>query len=162
MLAAGLPLSELGLTDSPVTISVQINHLDIAVDAFGGQGGAPPELQCMLGEASINMTLVHFDPDVLNSCLALSYGGAGTGTMPAAGTRMGANAAVGAAPNKFISLTLSSPVEARPWNFPAAFLTNQPMQFPIGAERSVVSLTWRAIPYTIDPITSAGVVLFTN
>ena len=46
-----------------------------------------------------------------------------------------------------MSVHIASPVEAKPWRFPTAYLTNRPMELPLGTSRSLVILNWRAIPY---------------
>ncbi len=80
-------LSELGLADSPITITQYWNHLDITVNAYGQ---APPEIQWMNGWATITMRLVHFDPTVMDICARLSMGGApAIGTVGRAGALMG-------------------------------------------------------------------------
>lgn len=145
-------LSQLGLSDNAISWAPVFRHMDIAVDAWGGDNGPPPEVQCFLEEVNIRMTLVHFDRTVLEECMRLSVaGGAVEGTLPRAGTRMGGGAARFAAGNNFIGLNLTSPVNNRPMRFYFAYLTGQPVEWPIGTRRTVVSMNWRCIPYTVDP-----------
>lgn len=151
---------ELGLSDTPISIQVTYHQLDIRVDAMGGT--APPEVQHMSMEAMISMTLIHFDNTVLDACIRESHAGATFGTMPRAGTRLGGNVAIGATGNHFITLGLTSPVGGAPWRFPAAYLYQTPFVWPLGTERSIVQLRWRAIPYTIDPQTANGVIVWDN
>lgn len=153
-------LTELGLADSSIRITPNFRYDDIKVDAWGE---IPPEVQFMLSDVMITMTLVHFDRSVLATCLQLSQGGAPSeGQMARAGQRLGNNQprfgpATGSPPtgnnagNNYIGLNLSSPVAGQPWRFYYTYLTGPPMEFPLGAERSVVTLHWRAIPYTQDP-----------
>lgn len=162
-------LQELGLCDSPVQVSVDPNYLDITVDAWGSQ---PPEMQFKLSSALIQMRLVHFDIDVLNTCIEESMGGAtGPGVMTRAGTTLGNGAArffpggpfVG---NHYIGLNIASPVENNPYRFLFCYLVGHPNSFPFGTERSIIQLTWRAVPYTADPWNSGlgalGSVLWDN
>lgn len=141
--------AQLGLSEGPVVVSLNLHHLDIKVNSFGD---VPPECQFMLAEANVRMTLVHVDRGVLDTAIASSMGGASIGQMPRAGTRMSGN---------YISLSISSPVGSKPWTFPSAFMTQSPMEFPLGAERSLIVCTFRAIPHVADPATAAGAVLWT-
>ena len=146
-------LSELGLTSDPITITVEYKHLEIGVNAYGQ---VPPELQGMGMMARVNMTLVHFDQDVLDACLAEALAGSpGFGQLGHAGALMGNGlprfAPGGANGNHFIGLNLISALGAPPWRFLYAQLAGQPMTYPIGAERSLVQLQWTAFPYSQDP-----------
>ena len=145
-------LSQLGLSDGPIRVSFNDKKLDIKVDAWGD---VPPEIQSMGVEASIQMTLVHFDQTVLNVCIRESMaafpGGGAFGTLPITGARMGNNSALFSTTNRFISLNLTSPVGLLPYRFFYSMLTGPLAEIPLGAERSVVSLNWRAIPFTTDP-----------
>jgi hypothetical protein len=143
--------SELGLASDPVTVTLDSKYLDIKVNSFGD---VPPEVQFMLTEAQIHMTLVNFDRTVLDTALALSQGGTSTvGQMVSAGTLMGAN-------SNFFSLRLQSPVAVKPWTFGHAYMVDA-FDFPLGVERSLVTCTFRALPYVADPKTAAGAVLWT-
>lgn len=139
-------LSQLGLAADPVRITPIFRHQDVNVDAWGQ---APAEIQWMLAEVQVTMTLIHFDRDVLNTCLALSMGGGQVtvGQVARAGARLGNNVQFPAAGWKFIVLQLSSPVGGINWQFNACYLTNPPMEFPLGVEKSMVPLNWRVIPY---------------
>ena len=142
-------LSELGLAQDPITVSMEFSHRDIKVDAWGAP---PPEIQFMLGTVSVSMNLIHLDRDVLDTCIRLSMGGAAAvGQLPRAGARMGGNVARFAVGNNFIGLNLSSPVQNKPWRFYYAYLANPPMSVPLGTEKSVYNLQWRVVPYTTDP-----------
>lgn len=143
---------ELGLAEGQVSITINPRQMDINVSTFWT--AVPAEIQAMLADATIQMNLVNFDVGVLNTCELQSYGASSDGIMPVAGVLMGAT-------GKFISLNIASPVGQQPWTFPSAFLVNSP-SWPLGNERSVVSLSWRAIPYVADPATAAGAVLFTH
>ena len=142
-------LSQLGLADSPIRVRLDFRHMDIQVDAWGGE--IPADVQCKLGSAIITMTMVHFDRDVLDGCLRESMGGVSLGTVARAGIRMGGGNTRFAGDNHYIGLNLASPVSAKVWRFHYCYLTGPPMEFPLGTERSIVALNWRAIPYTTDP-----------
>jgi len=70
------------------------------------------------------------------------------GTLGAAGSLLGANYAVGDANNLFTKLIIDSALGEDTWEFPTAFLNQQPFTLPLGTERSLVDLNWRAIAYT--------------
>lgn len=147
-------LAQLGLTDGPIRLTFESRYLEIQVDAWGGE--IPAEIQYKLSAVQISMNLVHFDRDVLDVCLLESMGGAPTlGTTGRAGARMGNGlprfAAGGVLGNHFIGLNITSPVAAKPWRFFYTYLVGPPMEFPLGTERSIVTLNWRAIPYAVDP-----------
>ncbi len=158
-------LTELGLSEGPIRIIPSYRHKDINLDAWGL---AAAEVQFMLAECQISMTLIHFDRTVLAACLQESLGATplNEGTMNRAGARLGNGAAPFAATNHFISLNISSPVAGLPWKFPTTYLTGPPMEFPLGTEKSSVVLNWRAIPYTTDPynggLGALGTVLWTH
>jgi len=160
-------LSELGLSVDPIRISPEFNRLDVMADAWGK---APFEEQWMLATVRVQMTLVHFDRAVLSTCVGLGManatanGNTTEGVMARAGARMGNNVARFAAGNCFIGLNLTSPIAAIPWRFFYSFLDTPPYIFPLGTERSLVTLNWRVIPYTQDPYNggsgAAGYVLW--
>lgn len=143
-------LSELGLADGPIQVMEDSRHMDINVDAFGGE--VPPEIQYKLSAMFVTMRLVHYDPVILSTCLRESKGGsAAPGFMPRAGTRLGNNSARFAATNHFIGLNIAAPVNGIPYRFYFAYLVNPPFRISLGTERSLVELNWRAIPYQSDP-----------
>jgi len=147
-------LTQLGLSDTSISVSLDYRHRDIMVDAWGNSE-IPADVQTFLTAANIQMTLIHFDLTILNQCLMESQGGPTNGTIGTeqrAGTLMGGNVALYAAGNHYMQLYLTNPVGGQPWNFYAAYLTGPPMQFPMGTEKSIVTLNWRAIPYGgVDP-----------
>ena len=143
-------LQDLGLAEGPITVSLDMRHMDVHVDTYGGQ--IPAEVQYKLSAANVAMRLVHFDRDILDACLRRSMGGVTTvGLVGRAGIRLGGGVARFAENNNFISQNLSSQVASKPWRFGFSYLTATPMEFPIGVERSVVVLNWRVIPYQVDP-----------
>ena len=143
---AAIGTQELGLSDSSIVITPTFKSMDIAVDTWGSTKGPPPEIQSFLAEASVSMTLVHFDQSVLNSCIAQSMAASTAGTLSHAGTLMGGNAALQASGNYYIQLGLSAPIGGQPWTFFACKLEGN-YSYPVGTERSVVRLNWRVIPY---------------
>jgi hypothetical protein len=145
--------SELGLSDAPIRVVPNYRFLPIHVDAWGQ---APADVQMMLATVDITISLVHFDRTILAECLRLSMGGAAVeGALPMAGQRLGNNLPRfhpgGTAGNNYIGLNLSSPAGSSPWRFYFAYMTGPPVNFPLGAERSVVVTTWTVVPYTRDP-----------
>lgn len=146
-------LSELGLSDQAIRVVPQYNHLDIPVDAWGK---APPEVQWMLGTLEISMSLVHFDRAVVKTLVGLSACSNAEGTFGQAGKRLGGGGARFAAGQSLVGLNLTSPTGGDPWRFFYAYLANAPMEFPLGTERSIITLNWRIIPYIIDPYNSGN------
>ena len=159
-------LSELGLADSPVRISFDFHHADMNVDAWGTD--IPVDVQWMLLGANITMNLIHFDKNILDVVVQLSMGADPVNNngsltqMGRAGQRLGNNQprfgpAVGnpgtgyQAGNNYIGLNLTSPVLGKPFCFFYTYLTGNPYELPLGTEKSVVPLNFRAIPYTQDP-----------
>lgn len=157
-------VQQLGLSQDPIRLSPRFNHMDIKVDAWASM---PPEQQYMLADVSISMNLVHVDVPFLQTCMNLSMGGTSTyGTLVGAGTRMGGNTGRFTATWNYISLCILSPVGNLPYRFYNCYLTGQPLEIPVGVERSVFNLNWRAVPYFTDPWNngqgSNGVVLWDN
>lgn len=145
-------LSQLGLTDSPIEILLDYKHLSIGVDAYGY---VPPELQGMGMMARINMQLVHFDENILQACVQESLAAPAEGQLGHAGALIG-NGQPLFTPgvltgNKFISLNIQSAIGQQPWRFPTCCLLEQPLRWPLGAERSLVKISFLAVPYSADP-----------
>ena len=158
-------LTQLGLSEGPIVLTFDFRHRDINLDAWGRE--IPADVQWMLASVSITIPFIHFDPDVLASCLMESMGGAPAfGQTARAGQRMGGGAARFAAGNRYIGLNLSSPGAARPWRFYFSYLTQTPVSWPLGTEKSIVTTHWRAIPYTTDPwnggLGAQGAVIWDN
>lgn len=142
-------ITELGLTVDQIRITPDFRHKAINVDAWGE---APPETQFMLATVGIQLDFIHFDRTILDECLRLSMAGApAIGQLPRAGARMGNNSPRFSATNNYIGLNITSPVGNKPWRFFYTFMTNPPMQFPLGTEKSVVTTSWVAVPFTTDP-----------
>jgi len=158
-------VSELGVTEGPIQYSPEFQHLEVSADPWGNR--LPFEVQFMLAAVNITATLVHFDPDILDACLKESMGGASaTGTLTRAGQRLGGNVALYAADNHFFSVGISSPVAGKPYTFLACYMPGTPITFPLGTERSLVSVTFRCIPHATDPYNGGsgaeGKVLWNN
>ena len=68
-------------------------------------------------------------------------------------------------PTTYMSLRIASPVKAKPYVFPTAFIEDR-IDIPVSNERTIVTLTWRAVPKPTGSgsgeILSAGTVLWTN
>jgi hypothetical protein len=156
-------LSELGLSADPIRVRFDANHTDLKVNAWGD---APPEVQVMLGAATITMGLVHFDQAVLEACITESLGGGGLtfGQVARAGTRLGNNCArfapngtinpatgLATTGNHYIGLNLTSPVLRLPYRFWYAYMTGPVFEYTLGAEATVAGVQFRAIPYVQDP-----------
>lgn len=142
-------LTQLGLAEAPIQMTFDFRHKDILLDAWGSE--IPADVQYKLAAVSINMTLIHFDATVLDNCMALSMASSMIGLTGRAGTRMGAGLGRFVSGNRYIGLNLASPVAGKPYRFYYAYLTQQPVVFPVGTEKTVATCNWRAIPYTTDP-----------
>ena len=151
-------MADLGLTAGPVRIVPKSYHQDIRADSFGPD--VPAEVMAMLADSTIVMTLGHYDTELLDTILAESMGGAHPqaqigrqgGILPPAGRLMGGGRAVGSSGNHFMTLRMTADVLSYPWEFPACYLAERPMELPVGTERSLALLNWRSIPY--QPLTS--------
>jgi hypothetical protein len=146
-------VTEFGLSDQPIRVSVITYHDDISVNAWGTR--LPPETQFMLAGVNLSMSLVHFDRDVLDYLIMESWAGASApGVMTVPGTRMGNSLPLYGVDNNlanhFITVSLSSPVGGIPWRFFNCYLHNN-MEYPLGTERSILVVNWRCIPYKADP-----------
>lgn len=141
-------ISELGLSDNPIAITLNPRHKDVNLDAWGE---APMDVQWKLMDVQISIPLLQFDLAVLKECVRLSMGGANAaGRMGRAGTLLGNGLGRFVAGNKYVGLNIASPVGQNPWRFYFAYLV-APMTFPTGTEKTTVRTEWRAIPYTTDP-----------
>lgn len=140
------------LSDSPIRVVPTWRYQAINVDTFGPF--IPPEKQYFLAQVNIRFNAVFFDNTLLQYAIAKSMGGApAPGTMVRAGTRMGGG-------NNLFVLRLTSPLLGIPWRFLSCHLAEQPFEIPLGTERSLVSLNFEAFPYTADPSTAVGVILW--
>lgn len=140
-------LWELGLASDQVQIIPHYYHKDIYADDFGPS--VPPEVLWNIADVNIRMTLIHYDYLVLDDCIANSMGGSATGAgqLIGAGDTLGRGCGRQESGNCYISLNLTSPYGQNPWHFPTTYLAEQPVVIPLGTEKSLVQLNWRAIPY---------------
>lgn len=143
-------LSELGLAQEQLRITLNPKHEGVALDAWGGEG-SPMDIQIMLASVTVTMTLLHYDPDVLEECVRLGMGGSAFGKLGRAGKLMGNGLSRFAAGNNFIGLNVASPVGQRPWRFLYSHTTGPAADYPLGARKSVVTVNWTVVPYTTDP-----------
>lgn len=145
--------SELGISDGQITISPMLFHQDIKIDDFGPD--VPGLILWQLGEARVRMTLVHFDSAVLDTAIRKSMAGGTLGTMVGGGTPL---------TSSYQSLRITSPVKGKVYVFPTAFVEDK-VDIPVSNERTIVTLTWRAVPKPVEqsgePL-SAGAVLWQN
>lgn len=148
--------TELGLADSPIVISINMKYDDVIVDAWGEQ--VPADVQTFLTDVNITMRLVHFDQAVLRECIGLSMGvqAGNEGQLPHAGQLLGNGNARFVNGNNYVSLNLTSPILGLPWRFYNTYLVGNTPRWPLGTKRSLIDLTWRAIPYIADPYQSGS------
>jgi len=159
------PRTSLGLTVDPVRVVPRYNHKDIYTNDFGPD--VPVETLWNMAEAYVFMNLVHYDSEVLEKCMRAAMGGGGNpdpsdgesidGFMAQAGRPMGFGRALGSAACQYTTLYLTpySGASILPYRFYACYLNSQPLEIPLGSERTVVRLNWRVIPY--QQLTSAEV-----
>lgn len=162
-------LTELGTCMDKIVVIPRFVHQDIKVDDFGPT--IPPEIMALLMDVTIRMTLVNFDAAALEACIQESLGGTPDGgefgTLPGAGIPLGGGVNRFEQGNHYIGLNLSSLLENN-WRFKHCYLPEQPVEWPLGSEHSLVKMTWRCIPYTSPKdstgqpteLVSQGVVLF--
>lgn len=140
--------TELGLASEPIKITPRFIHKDIHADDFGPE--IPPELVQYLADATIRMSLIHYDRFVLDTCLAESIGGGlnFAGVLQPGGSLIGNNRPLFASGCHYVSVNLLSPVLNLPYRFPSCVMTGPPVEIPMGTGANVVKCTFRAIPYT--------------
>jgi len=140
---------ELGLCSESVRIIPRFYHKEVYVDDYGPS--IPAELLAMPADCLIRTSLVHYNPIVLEACIAESNANIPRAwesfKLPPAGTPMGGAKFLGSSGCHYIELNLSSPIEELPYLFKAAYLTGPPVEIPIGAQRSIAICNWRSIPY---------------
>lgn len=155
---------DLGLASEPITVTPTFFHRDILTDDFGPN--VPAEVMWNLATVTIRMKLVHFDLDNL----IFAYGESMAGGVPQggpfpgdpidgrlapAGSLLGNGIALLSSGCHYVGLLIQSPVLGLPWHFPSAHMVGQPFIFPLGTEKTVADVTFRAITYV--PLTSVGV-----
>lgn len=150
---------ELGLSEGPIQVSLNIRHKKIMASDYGSE--VPAEMLWMLVDATIQMSLVHYDVNVLDDCIKASMAGSSPSSLNGAGIPMGGNVDNLDEGCHYISLNLypvgtPTAVVISPYRFFSSFLTGSFGAIPLGTERSVIPLTWQAIPYKALPIPSDG------
>lgn len=162
-------IAQLGLTSEAVTIVPRFRHKEIYTDDYGKE--IPAELMCYMADAQVNITLVHYDEDVLQICMQETMGGGdgsfsvlgNDGIMPRGGRLLGNNISMYFSGNHYLSVSLFPAASVKGWRFTSCYLNSQPLVIPVGAERSLVQLSFRAIPYstmTSGEVLASGVVLW--
>lgn len=168
-------LHELGLSSDAISITPRFVYKPQKLADYGDD--IAPDTIWMMADCTITMTLIYFNPFVLRGCLMESMAGGGRipgvedpffggqltpvdGVLPAAGTPMGAMIPLMTSGNHYMSLNILSPNAEYPWRFPASCLAEQPMEMPLGTAKSMVKLTWKAIPYPNLTLGGAGQKLF--
>lgn len=180
---SGVPigqLSQLGLANGPVQVTPTLFTQDVKCDDMGPQAAA--EVVQYLAEVQIDMTLINFDPVVLDVCVDEALAGGGVfanpgssqnflaGIMPPAGTPLGNGRNLLSSGNHWISLNIAAPTGfsqgaqfmsglevGLPWHFPSATLARDPAVYPLGTRAQVVKLSWRAITYRPLPAVDSDV-----
>lgn len=166
---SGSYVQELGMSDMPIDISLNWRHKNLHTDDFGPE--VPYDLMWQLAEATIRMTLVHYDDYVLQQCFIESMGGGGYADpnssysglvfpgrfMMPAGTLIGGNIplyqsgchymSLSIVPGNLTNNAIQSGYRALPWRFLTCVLAEPPFSVPLGTQYSVTRLNWRAIPY---------------
>lgn len=104
-------LEDLGITRSGVEITFHPYFLDVPTDTFGGDHGAPEDIQYMGQIAVIRMHFTKFDTAVGDKIRAMLYGGT-AGTIGTKGTLMRGQ-------TKSYRLVLNC--TTTPYNFPFMF-----------------------------------------
>lgn len=167
-------LNELGLSIDQITITINTKHKEVMVDDFGGIDGVPPELLWMGATATIDMTLIHFDHEILETVLAASMASTNedNGTFAGIGTPMGGGRRLG--PTAFAvnqGINIADPtvpqqhylrlyidyddineLNAKPWQFPTSLMSGPPLIYPVGTKATAAVLRWKAIPYAIPSV----------
>ncbi len=173
--ASGSLLSELGLAEGSIDVMPTFYDKEIKTDDFGPD--CPAEIMAMMASVDIHMTLVHFDPTVLNVC-ALEAQGIGPLKVGAAqiipgsriiapwymvgqaGYTLGHGLPLQASGNHWLSMTLlynytNDRSDHGLVRFPAVKLASpSPYKWPLGTGNTTVDVTFRGIPYV--PILASG------
>lgn len=145
---------QLGLSSDQIKISPRFVHDDLRCSDFGPS--APPDVQTRLADATISMTLVHYDQFVLDQLLRESLASYDrlerTMAVSTAAKPLGAGLPMYYSGNHLVSLNLiptlsTSGYLASPYRFRACYLEDQPVVIPVGTTTSYVEVKFRAIPY---------------
>ena len=152
-------LQNLGVAADPIVVTIHSNIDDIITDPTGHM--TPIDAQTMGGFATISMNLIHFDRAVLDACYAVSVGGSSPGTMGRAGQIFGNGLVRLASGWLFVGMNLTAPVAGSGWNFKACRIADS-HSWPLGTKKSIVNVTWKAIPYVADPASGLALAVLYN
>jgi hypothetical protein len=159
---------ELGLCLHEVHVGLQFKHKELSCDDFGPT--IPAEVMYNLASATIALRLCHWDISVVNRCWSEACGGnafpgdvlgmngvlQNAGTLPPNGLTLGRGRQPMASGNHYVSLNILSPQLQYPFRFPFTYITGDPPSvWPMGTEKSILDVTFRAIPY-VPPLTPGG------
>ena len=157
-------VSELGLCSDQVKITPTFTHEDIQCNDFGPK--APPDVMARLADVRLQMTLIHYDEDVLDALMNESTGGGSyfqvlgnnflhpAGMLAPNGTPLGGGRPMYMSGNHLVSIGVTSPDLGKSYTFVSCYMDEQPCVIPLGSEASQVEVTFRAIPYV--PIYQSG------
>lgn len=141
-------LSELGLAEDKIEVSINPRYYPIRTNESGEE--VPEEILFDNGDATIRMTLVHYDEAVLRECIRASFAGADEGKFPAAMTPLGGFRHPFDINNNLVSLNILSERQD-PYRFPTCYLEDR-IDIPLSVQRTGVQLVWRAFPHIFsDP-----------
>lgn len=163
-------LTELGLTSESIVVRPRYFHQPVLASDFGRD--TPADVLFMGGYVDLYMTLVHFDFEVLQECMGLALGNGGTadGTFGPMGQPLGGGGSPGSTVNNFVSVNLmplgGAGTIAQPWRFRQCYINGDPLEIPMGTEKSMVRINWRCIPLVVPSssgdwdVSSDGAVIF--
>lgn len=158
---------ELGLAADGVRLTPSHYYDDIKVDDFGRH--ACVDVQHGLASVSIDLSLMHYDREVLWAAQDESLGGAGTrvvngaaestpGAVPPAGKLQAGRRPIYWSGNHFFSVLLGQTSQTFATRYIACQLTNpSPGVTRLAANAEPVNLSFRAIPYW-NPVRSGGTI----
>lgn len=140
---------ELGLAEDAIRIAPDFHYMPIHCDAYGGM--VPVEKLWMLGQTTIDMTLVHYNAVIVEFLVKLGMAGSlnpvgQVAQMGPAGTPMGGNAAVGVSPCNYFKLIIEAS-EVNSYIFPFCHLAERPITLPLGSMYSKTHLSITSLPY---------------
>lgn len=143
-------LEDWGVSVNGVTMTFHPMTEKIFTDTFGPY--VQFDDQQFLETATIDIDFVFYDQAVWEHCIVRTMAGAALGTMPAAGTLLGAT-------GNYFRLLIMSPSDGLPHNFLSSKIIDG-MVVPVGTRRTIPKVSLEAIPYTGSAGSSAGAVLF--
>lgn len=147
---SGSAVVTLGVAADPITISYNLNHLDIHTDKYTQE--KPVDVMWMGADAIIKMNLIHWDNDILNTAVSEAMDGYDPDALVSGGTgipglTLGHNLDPYSSGCRYMGLGLTSTVTSGR-SFPTCYLHQQPIQMPLSTEKSIVQVTFRAIRYS--------------